>query len=762
MAKRSLKASITGRALAKQAFERTSWTQEYLAYQVGLETRQSVWKFFSGRAVDRHIFMELCFQLNLDWTDIAEQEDPPPAAPDQPATTVAQIKQQLQAAVQDQWTPLLSPFTAHQPLSVQALYTPLHILPTLTHERWLEIADLSAQARGQESLTSWPALQSVSTHSKLVLLGKPGAGKTTFLQYLAIACLENHLFPEFIPVLIALRSVGTDHPSDGGFSSLAELIQRQGGWRDIPMEAIESALQTGRMLLLFDGLDEVPDGIQSPLTLALQQWFSSYGGNRMVVTARISSQRPLFQGFTYVELADFSRPQIEQFTRQFFNAVAPPPQRGSVLAQHCLEQLYRKSNQPLLGLTSTPILLTLICSIFLERRSLPSHRAKLYQYALEIFLSRWDQARGIDRSGLALAPGDLLGILTLIAANLSEREKIYVERADLVQLVRQALQTVFGEANQPAGTEVLQGQAEQMLQQIVSQQGLLVEHARGIFAFSHLTFQEYLTARHMAAGPPDRLSQLLHHMTDPHWHEVILLTSHLLAEETAFLQQMCDHLRVWIGAHPRICNYLAMIHGRVQALEGPYPVWALRAFYFSILCPIENLGHLPLPTFLSGQAATDLALDLALIRLVQKIEQVVASYSIQGLLEIYVALNFEQIFRLDRSFLRDLAFLKAKLPDYAHGRTVQLDWWQRNGAIWLKDWYELLKQHRGLVVNWHWSGAETAILHQYFYGNQLLVESLNAAPHLTQHQRQSLMGQLFLPQDHSQLVTDAADYARVY
>ena len=66
MAKRSLKASEAGRVTAKKAFERTGWTQEYLAYQVGLETRQSVWKFFSGRPVDRNIFIDLCFQLDLE------------------------------------------------------------------------------------------------------------------------------------------------------------------------------------------------------------------------------------------------------------------------------------------------------------------------------------------------------------------------------------------------------------------------------------------------------------------------------------------------------------------------------------------------------------------------------------------------------------------------------------------------------------------------------------------------------------------------
>ncbi|HEY9828258.1 MAG TPA: hypothetical protein V6D19_22700, partial [Stenomitos sp.] len=79
MSKRSLTASPSGRAKAKQAFQRTGWTQEYLAYQAGLETRQPVWKFFSGRPVERHVFIEICFQLQLNWEEVVEL---PPVEPE--------------------------------------------------------------------------------------------------------------------------------------------------------------------------------------------------------------------------------------------------------------------------------------------------------------------------------------------------------------------------------------------------------------------------------------------------------------------------------------------------------------------------------------------------------------------------------------------------------------------------------------------------------------------------------------------------------
>ncbi|MHC5863072.1 MAG: NACHT domain-containing protein, partial [Nostoc sp.] len=76
MVKRSLEASLTGIQEAKRAFARKGWTQDNLAAEVNLKTRQSVWRFFSGRPVERHTFIEICSVLSLNWREIATN---PPA-----------------------------------------------------------------------------------------------------------------------------------------------------------------------------------------------------------------------------------------------------------------------------------------------------------------------------------------------------------------------------------------------------------------------------------------------------------------------------------------------------------------------------------------------------------------------------------------------------------------------------------------------------------------------------------------------------------
>jgi predicted NACHT family NTPase len=71
MVKRSLQASLTGIQQAKRAFALKGWTQDNLAAEVNLKTRQAIWRFFSGRPIERHTFIEICMVLSLNWREIA-------------------------------------------------------------------------------------------------------------------------------------------------------------------------------------------------------------------------------------------------------------------------------------------------------------------------------------------------------------------------------------------------------------------------------------------------------------------------------------------------------------------------------------------------------------------------------------------------------------------------------------------------------------------------------------------------------------------
>ncbi len=68
---------------------------------------------------------------------------------------------------------------------------------------------------------------------------------------------------------------------------------------------------------------------------------------------------------------------------------------------------------------------------------------------------------------------------------------------------------------------------------------------RGIYSFSHLTFQEYYTAQVAENAKLSKLERLTTHLSDRRWREVFLMTASLLHEASPLftgLQKAAQHL----------------------------------------------------------------------------------------------------------------------------------------------------------------------------------------------------------------------------
>lgn len=451
MAKRSLKASEVGIKKAKQAFRRTGWTQEYLASAVGLETRQSIWKFFSGRPIERHLFIDVCFQLNLEWEDIVappdEEEEIEVVALETHADldqSLQTLRSQLKTTIQTQCGLLqVSLDTAH-PLAVEQIYTSVQVLATPSSQRWLEVANLQAEDHGDRDTvaqrgTSIPIANVLSTHARLVILGKPGAGKTTLLQYLATQCVNGDLYADRVPVFISLRTFALEARTNGDLS-LEHQIGEQWKVTGLGQPQISSLLQAGKGLLLLDGLDEVPRQDSHQLSYQIQKFAETYPQITILITCRLAAQDYQFRGFTYIELADFDCTQVATVARKWFVAMSQGQQGNPVVqatlklerdptalakaevigltkAEQFLQHLDRPENEPIREMVTTPLLLHLACLVFYERAMFPTKRAKLYQAGLDILLVRWDSVRGIQRDlGTdTLSLSETLNLLSQIA-----------------------------------------------------------------------------------------------------------------------------------------------------------------------------------------------------------------------------------------------------------------------------------------------------------------------------------------------------------
>ncbi|MDJ0533058.1 MAG: NACHT domain-containing NTPase [Xenococcaceae cyanobacterium MO_207.B15] len=748
MAKRSLKASPSGIDKAKKAFERTGWTQEYLAAEVGLSTRQSVWKFFKGKPIERYIFIDLCFQLSLDWQDIADFPPLPPrddslqqqstvsiatTAPDW-ELLVTQARSQLRGQIEAQCGTIQSFFEFAQPLALDNIYTSQNVLTRLSNQRWLEISDLQnsrQRSLANPNIETIPAIEAVTNHHKLMLLGKPGSGKTTFLQHLALQCIRGNFKADCIPVFIFLRTFVVQAQECQDFSLLGYLERFCHNY-NLSLEQITTLLQQGKVLILLDGLDEIPQEYEQEIFQQIHKFSQLYYQNSLIITCRLAAQQYRFHGFTYVELADFNPTQVEIFAQRWFNATAQDAQTGKTKAEKFLEQLQDKNNQAIRELVTTPILLNLICSVFQERLSFPDKRARLYQEGLDILLVRWDRSRGIERDlayyNLTLA--DKIKLLSQIAAVNFEQGNYFFETEQLLQTIADYLATSSDFYRDP---ETLRLDSEAILRAIEVQHGLLIERARGIYSFSHLTFQEYLTARKIVSSPNAEelhhsLQQLASQITNPQWREVIILIASMLPNADYFMQQLQNQVNSLLEQDNQLQEFLQFINQKTQTLSLPYKPAAVRAFYFSLFHNRDLNLAIAIDSRLAKGLPKDLALDLALERAFDMALSLLNNPDIKQILNFSFALEFESNLVFSPDLKQALDTLKQELPDPAQGKEHLLTWWSTNGDDWVNKFRRAIDKYRYFNVSWNFNSEQQELLNKYYLSNQFLLQCLGIEP----------------------------------
>lgn len=759
MGKRSLKASPDGQVQAKRAFDRTCWTQEQLAFEVGLNTRQSVWKFLTGRPIERHIFIDLCFQLDLEWEEIADFPAPPnrgnktatngesssqgSSTPSTLTDWLHQLRNHLHPQITQQCGILQSSLELGRPIPLEKLYTPIRVLPHLQHQRWLDITDLQPHSPdpvratlAQSNAESLDAIEMLSQTPKALLLGKPGAGKTTFLKYLALQCIAGTYQPKCVPVFITLRydkSFDADSGQANNGTSRNRLLQEI---HDVCSAAslstaqIQGLLQQGSFLMLLDGLDEVAPSEINAVNQDIQSFTQRYPNNPCVITCRLTSNQPYLNGFLNLEVDDFSHSQVETFVTQWFTANLPQADAAQQKTKNFLEALDSEENQPLKELVATPILLSLLCSVFLARSNFPKQRAKLYQAGLDILLKRWDQSRGIQREQTyyqQLSIADKFILLGSIAEKTFKQNKYFFEKAELLDIIAAYLETDRDRTRCPIDQEALFQDCEAILQSIQLQHGLIIERAKDIYSFSHLTFQEYLTARkilHKASpdGLPKIVEELATHTTESQWHEVLRLTANMMSVSDSLLLAMHHTIGQTLQQEVTCAQYIEALNNKENDIEHRYQPSAVRAFYLTLFGDRDLRLATALDPKIAQTLDPDLALDLALARTFELGGNLLNEPSVDTMINLIFALELDQKFDLTPDFQDAFSLLKQELPEPDGTLEPIQEWCNCSGRQWLETFQQLLVEHRQIGKMRSLSKAAQDFLYQYYQLNLFLID----------------------------------------
>ncbi len=362
----------------------------------------------------------------------------------------------------------------------------------------------------------------------LMVLGVPGAGKSTFLRKIGLEALKGKgnqsEFPhECIPVFIELKQF-TDE------INIEETIREEFGLCQLPFaeEFTTKALQQGKLLILLDGLDEVPTNNMDLAILQIQNFVDKYQKNRFITSCRTAAYRRNFRQFQEVAIADFDDTQIHTFIQNWFSSEVD---RKAGTAEKCWKLINTQESTK--ELARTPLLLTFLCLVYDASQDLPKKLAPLYSKALDILLEKWAAEKRLPGDQIYRDLGiDLEKIMLSEIAYLSfEADKLFVSQQEIVSQIKEF---IASNDNAPKHLET-----EAILYAIAIQQGILVERARNVYSFSHLTLQEYLTAKYI--DDHHLVEKLVsEHLTDERWKEVFLLVSGLMrggADELLLLME---------------------------------------------------------------------------------------------------------------------------------------------------------------------------------------------------------------------------------
>ena len=426
-------------------------------------------------------------------------------------------------------------------------------------------------------------LDDILQERRVVIVGDPGSGKTTFLKRIANLLCESRLgekpdsvserlglaeapLPVLIPLTELAEHIATCRKRHEGPTLadapewLAHFLSARNGDADVGLGAqfFAGRMKDGTALLLLDALDEAPTELQRKTLSMLVEKASreAYAKCGFVVTTRPAAYQggTVIADFKEVRINDLEDEAIEFFLQRWCAALFP--QDSSEARQHLNELIGAvRSRSDIRKLARNPVMLTALAVVHWNEKRLPEQRAELYDSVLT-WLAR-SRERRPDRP-----PAEVCLILhqelALAMQDNAEGRQTQVSR---YWAAEQLAERWPGE---PTKDRV--SHAEAFLIQEEADSGIVVSRGDDV-RFWHLTFQEYLAAKALAScSEVEQRKRLLARPEKLHaseWRETFLLMAGVLYHQgvrrvDAMMGAILDKLskRASLAEKARCCGLL--------------------------------------------------------------------------------------------------------------------------------------------------------------------------------------------------------------
>ncbi len=413
-----------------------------------------------------------------------------------------------------------------------------------------EIQEFMGQQGEQEPLTIWDILSQAKydpRYRSIAIQAWGGFGKTTLMKHLAFTYANNPgrvrraKAPRLLPALLFLRKwkqelIRKNPPT------LPELIEKHyiaslpgSDALTIPENWAKNALGNGKLLVMFDGFDEVAEADRPTISEWISEQIRSYSESVFILTSRpggykqYTAEKPK----TNLLINPFNKEQWEAFVQKWYGCqerygrsqskenAAAVAAIADAKAKDLLQQI--EGRDELRAMATNPLLLNMIATFhrFYPGSELPRKRAELYQEICRLQLGDRPRARQID---MLLSTEHAQQVLQALALEMTRRGEEIIVYDHLLTLIESYMAELDGTV-----------QAAELIKKILRVSELLVEREPREYQFAHKSLQEYLAAAEIKR---QRLESLLIEKNEA-WRGTVLLYAAQVTP-TNLIERLCD------------------------------------------------------------------------------------------------------------------------------------------------------------------------------------------------------------------------------
>jgi hypothetical protein len=296
--------------------------------------------------------------------------------------------------------------------------------------------------------------------NKIIILGEPGSGKTATLSQLtfeyAKMALEN---PDAaLPVFLRLDDIkGNEYFEDYLGRYLGPLSPY-----------LETILLSRGVVMLLDGLNEIPKSHYSIQVRRIREWQARYPNQLIAITCRTREFKENWGNFCKIEISSLASIRIQSFIQKFLKEEDATQLTQIINGDRALKNLGRN-----------PYILFMIIQIYVKSGEIPANRTKLYSAFVDTLLSREQKRMSEDWIDIKQQKAGLASLA--YAMQVHAGKGTTVDKAWALDQIRKAVT----------------GYDSEQLLALATNANLLVESGTKV-GFSHKSFQEYFAALEVA------------------------------------------------------------------------------------------------------------------------------------------------------------------------------------------------------------------------------------------------------------------------